>query len=119
MGQPATGGTGKTGPTIKAATLTTSWRLFGKLTRVDTLTLAGVPKGAKVTVTCTGKGCAFKKATLTATGKTIKLAERFKRRKLGANTVITITVANKTGHQALPLHAARRQVPQEVDQVGA
>ncbi len=97
-GTGGSGGTGgKTGPTVKAATLTTSWRLFGKLTRVDTLTLAGAPKGAKVTVTCTGKGCAFKKATLTATGKTIKLAERFKRRKLGANTVITITVANKTG----------------------
>jgi hypothetical protein len=97
----APGGTGdaggKGGLTVNAVRLTTVWRLFGKRTRVDTLTLAGVPKGAKVTVTCKGKGCAFKKKTLSATGKKIKLAKRFKRRKLRAKTVITITVANATG----------------------
>jgi hypothetical protein len=95
------GGNGNTGnsggATVKAAKLTTRWRLFGKLTRVDKLTLAGVPKGAKVTVTCKGKGCAFKKKTLTATGKTLKLAGRFKRHKLAAKTVITITVKDATG----------------------
>jgi hypothetical protein len=91
------GSGGTTGPTVMTARLTTGWRLFGKRTRVDTLTLAGAPKGAKVTVTCRGKGCAFKKKTLTATGKAIKLANRFKRHKLQANTVITITVTNATG----------------------
>jgi hypothetical protein len=88
---------GTTVPTVKKAKVTARWRLFGKRTRVDALTLAGAPKGAKVTVTCKGKGCAFKKKTLTATGKKIKLASRFKRHKLAAKTVITISVTNATG----------------------
>jgi hypothetical protein len=90
-----TGGSG--GPTVKTATLTVFWRLFGKQTRVDALTLEGVHKGAKVTVTCKGKGCAFKQKTLTATGAKIKLAKSFKKRKLAAKTVITITLADATG----------------------
>jgi hypothetical protein len=53
-----------------------------QLTRADALTLAGVPTGAKVTVTCQGKGCAFKKMTLTATGTKIKPPTASKRRKL-------------------------------------
>jgi hypothetical protein len=96
-GSGGSGNTSPTGPTVSAATLATRWRLFGKLTRVDLLTLSGVPKGAKVTLTCKGKGCAFKKATLTGTGKAIKLASRFKKRKLGAKAVITITVSDATG----------------------
>jgi len=100
--KPATSGTGgsgggTSGPTVKAATVTTFWRLFGKRTQVGTLTLGGVPKGAKVTVTCKGKGCAFKKARLTAKGGKTKLAKRFKKRKLAAKTVITITVSDATG----------------------
>ena len=108
--KPATGGAG-----VKAARVNTFWRLFGKRTQVGTLTLAGAPKGAKVTITCKGKGCAFKKAKLTANGGKIKLAKRFKKRKLAAKTVITITVAECERDQALPLHAARGQVPEEVD----
>ena len=64
---------------------------------MGTLTLGGVPAGAKVTVTCKGRQCAFKKLKLTSTGKRIKLAKRFKQRKLAAKTVITITVANASG----------------------
>ncbi len=85
------------GGTVKTAKLTAAWRLFGQRTRVDTLTLAGVPKGAKVTVACKGSGCAFKRKTLAATGAKMKLASRFKKHKLAARTVITITVANAAG----------------------
>jgi hypothetical protein len=97
-GGTTTGSGGTTsGPTVKTATLTVFWRLFGKKTRVDTLTLEGVHKGAKVTVTCKGKGCAFKKKAITATGAKITLAKSFKKRKLAAKTVITITLADATG----------------------
>ena len=65
--------------------------------QVGTLTLGHVPKGAKVTVTCKGKGCAFKKLKLTARGAKIKLAKRFKKRKLAAKTVITITISTPAG----------------------
>lgn len=91
------GGGGTSGPTVKAARVNTFWRLFGKRTQVGTLTLTGAPKGAKVTITCKGKGCAFKKAKLTAKGGKIKLAKRFKKHKLAAKTVITITVADASG----------------------
>jgi hypothetical protein len=93
----STGGTGTGGSDVRNATVTTFWQLFGKRTRIGTLTLEGAPKGAKVTVTCKGKGCAFKKKTLTSTGGKIKLAKRFKKRKLAAKTVITITVSDATG----------------------
>jgi hypothetical protein len=95
-------GTGDTGggtisPPVKLATVTTFWKLLGKRTQVGTLTLGHVPKGAKVTVTCKGKGCAFKKLKLTARGAKIKLAKRFKNRKLAARTVITITISTPAG----------------------
>jgi hypothetical protein len=70
------------GSRVKNATVNTFWQLFGKRTRVATLTLDGAPAGAKVTVTCKGRQCAFKKLKLTSTGKRIKLAKRFKKRKL-------------------------------------
>jgi hypothetical protein len=57
----------------------------------------GADTGAKVTVTCKGKGCAFKKLKLTARGAKIKLAKRFKKRKLAAKTVITITISTAAG----------------------
>jgi hypothetical protein len=97
-GTGAGGATGTTGgATVAGVKVATGWRLVGKRTRVDRLTLAGVPAGAKVTLACKGTGCIFKKATLTGTGKRIDLAGRFKRRRLGAGTVITITVADRTG----------------------
>jgi hypothetical protein len=92
-----TGGTGTISSPVRLATVTTFWKLFGKRTQVGTLTLGHVPKGAKVTVTCKGKGCAFKKLTLTARGPKIKLAKRFKKRKLAAKTVITITISTPAG----------------------
>jgi hypothetical protein len=96
------GGAGGTGngtisPPVKLATVTTFWKLFGKRTQVGTLTLGHVPKGAKVTVTCKGKRCAFKKLKLTARGAKIKLAKRFKKRKLAAKTVITIKISTAAG----------------------
>jgi hypothetical protein len=98
-GGSGTGGTsgGSISPPVKLATVTTFWKLFGKRTQVGTLTLGHVPKGAKVTVTCKGKGCAFKQLKLTSSGAKIKLAKRFKKRKLAAKTVITITITTPAG----------------------
>jgi Big-like domain-containing protein len=90
-------GSGTISPPVKLATVTTFWKLFGKRTQVGTLTLSHVPKGAKVTVTCKGKGCAFKKLKLSARRAKIKLAKRFKKRKLAAKTVIAITISTPAG----------------------
>ena len=89
--------------------VTTFWRLFGRHSR--SCTSAESPKGAKVTVTCKGKGCAFKKAKLTATGGKIKLAKRFKKRKLAAKTVITITVSDATGSKRFRYTLRARKFP--------
>ena len=77
---------------------------------MGTLTLDGVPKGAKVTVTCKGKGCAFKKLSSPRRAK-IKLAKRFKKRKLAAKTVITITVATRPAPSASATRCAPASSP--------
>ena len=64
------------------AKLNTFWKLYGKRTRVQTLTVGNAPLGSKVTISCKGKGCAFRKVTSTLTGPKLKLAVRFKARKL-------------------------------------
>jgi hypothetical protein len=110
--QPAGGGGGSgSGSSVKLTTVTTFWRLFGKRTQVATLTLGSVPAGAKVTVTCKGKACAFKKAKFTATRAKIKLAKRFKKRKLAPKTVITITVADATGSKRFRYTLRARKFP--------
>jgi hypothetical protein len=115
-GTGATGATGNGGPagntTTSTAKVAARWRLFGKRTRVDVLNLTGVAKGAKVMITCRGKGCAFKRTTLRSAGKTIRLAGRFKRHKLAAKTVITVTVTGATGTKRFryTLRAGKRPV---------
>ena len=56
------------------------------------------PTGAEVTVTCHRQGSApSRRRRSPPPGRSIKLADPFKRRKLAANTVITITVSNASG----------------------
>ncbi len=62
---------------------------------MGTLTVSNAPVGSKVTVTCKGKGCKFKRLALTVTGAKLPLAKRFKKQRLAANTVITITISKE------------------------
>jgi hypothetical protein len=89
-----TGGGAPTGGRIDAK-INTFWKLYGKRTRVQTLTVGNAPLGSKVTISCKGKGCAFRKVSSTLTGPKLKLAVRFKGRKLKAQTVITIVIAKE------------------------
>lgn len=113
----STGTTGTAGDTpaaiAKTAKVSARWRLFGKLTRVEKLAVSGVPKGTKVRVTCKGKGCAFKKVSLTAAGGTLNLVKRFKRHKLAAKTVITVTVTNSTGTKRFTYTLRAHKAPKE------
>ena len=72
--------------------LNTFWRLYGKRTKVQTLTVSNAPVGSKVTISCKGKGCKFRTVSSTVTGSTLKLAVKFKGKKLPARTVITVVV---------------------------
>ena len=55
--------------------------------------MTDAPVGAKVTLKCKGKGCAFKTRTLRLTGTQLALAKQFKKRKLASGTVISIVIA--------------------------
>ena len=75
------------------AKLNTFWKLYGKRTKVQTLTVSNAPLGSKVTISCQGRGCKFRKVSSTMSRPTLKLAVRFKGRKLPARTVITVVVS--------------------------
>lgn len=104
---PATGGGGgghtaggggpaiPSGPQAIGARVSNFWALFGKRTRVKRLTVRHLPAGATVTVKCKGRRCPFKRAVLHPEGSKVRLAKKFKRRKLRARTVITIVVAKE------------------------
>jgi uncharacterized repeat protein (TIGR02543 family) len=98
-GTPATGGSGGGGTPITGgkidAKLNTFWRLYGKRTKVQTLTVSNAPLGSKVTISCKGKGCKFRKVSSTLTRPTLKLAVRFKGKKLPARTRITVVVSKE------------------------
>ena len=59
---------------------------------MKSLNVTGVTKGARVTVTCKGKGCAFKTKTVTAKGTTVSLKSLFKGKRLATGARITIKV---------------------------
>jgi hypothetical protein len=101
-GKPSSGGQttgGSSAPTPTGgkidAKLNTFWRLYGKRTKVQTLTVSNAPAGSKVTISCKGKGCKFRKVSSTLTGTKLKLAVRFRGKKLPARTVITVTVTKQ------------------------
>jgi Bacterial Ig domain len=91
-----TNGTGNnTGVQPNPAHVLTFFTRFGRRTRVDKLTVSGAPAGARVVITCKSKrkGCALKRATVRFKGGSLKLAKRFKHRKLRAGAVITVVVS--------------------------
>jgi hypothetical protein len=94
------GGSGGPGGGVVAgqridALVRTFFTRFGRRTRVDRLTVVGAPQGARVTLTCKGKhgACPFKRRQLSFHGRSLKLAPRFKHRKLRTGTVLTIVVS--------------------------
>jgi Ca2+-binding RTX toxin-like protein len=68
--------------------VTHRWDLAGTWSRVVQLKITQLPAGAKLTVTCKGRGCAFKSSTTTK-GDLTKL---FKRRKLSKGAVVSIKI---------------------------
>jgi len=88
------GGSAPAGGKIDAK-LNTFWRLDGKRTKLQTVTVANAPASAKVTISCKGKGWKFRKVASTVRGSKLKLAVKFKGRKLPARTVITVVVTKE------------------------
>ncbi len=64
------------------------WDLAAGWSRVVELKITQLPAGAKLTVTCKGRGCPFK--TRAAAGG--DLAKLFKRRRLSKGAVVDVTI---------------------------
>jgi len=69
------------------------WASTGATARFALLLVTEVADGAKVTVTCAGRGCAFKRKAPEIMGGRAALTELFKNRALRRGTVVRIAVS--------------------------
>lgn len=75
------------------STVTTRWAVFLRYTQLKRLVINDVPAGAKVRVSCKGKGCPFtsRRFARSAAGRAIA-TKPFKRKRLKPGVVITVRV---------------------------
>jgi hypothetical protein len=94
--QPATGG-GSTGlgaiPARLAAHVSVKWRRAGRVTRVRSLIITRLPAAAKVTVSCRGKGCSFRRGTFSARRGKVSLTKALRKARLRKGARLTLTVS--------------------------
>ena len=68
-------------------------RVAGGITRISTLRLRRVPGGATVNLSCTGRGCPFRRKTVRVRkGKSRTVAFKALQRRMRAGTTVVITV---------------------------
>jgi hypothetical protein len=79
-------------PRVSSAT-----KRSGAMTTFTKLTVSGLPSGAKVQISCKGKGCAFRTRSLTVKGATLNVLRALKRLRLGSGAVLTVRVTNAAG----------------------
>jgi hypothetical protein len=76
-----------------AARLAAKWRRAGHTTRVRSFTITRLPAGAKVSVTCKGKGCPFSHRTFKARRGKISLTKALRRARLRKHARLTLTIS--------------------------
>ena len=79
----------------------------GRMLRVRRLTLTGVPARARVRVTCKGRGCPFRAASLRPSGGRLALTNRLRRARLQRGARLAITVSSPGNLDALILFVAQ------------
>jgi hypothetical protein len=91
------------------------WELSSRWSRPVQLTVREAPAGAKVIVSCRGRGCAFKARTVSTSGSRATLASLFKRRKLskGAVVDVAITAPGQIGKVVRFTVRGRKKLPQQ------
>jgi hypothetical protein len=105
-GQPVGGGA--LGTAQSQARVTYRAKAGKRFTRITKLAVDGLSAGAKVTVSCAGKGCTLRSKTLTASGPRLALTKLVRRAKLRPGTVVKVTVA---GQQTTKLTVRRGKAP--------
>jgi len=91
---PAAGGTETPKPAVLAARTSFSWAFIGARTALTRVEIAGLRGGETATITCKGKGCAFKSKTYRKLKKgKKKLSALFgRKRKLATGTRVEVRV---------------------------
>ena len=109
-GQTPTGGGAPSTPQAPAINVrfTHDYVYVGKLTKFTSLAIAGLPKTAKVTVSCKGGGCTGKSKTLKHPGGKLNVLKALKGLKLKSGAKLTITVRGEGNAQANAYYAIRQ-----------
>lgn len=81
------------GPAPRRAKVTARWHATRKSTTVRSLRVSGLDAGASVKLSCRGKGCPAKPATLHPAGATADLTRLLRGRRLRAGAVVRVTVS--------------------------
>jgi hypothetical protein len=77
---------------VLSAKLASSFQVKGKRTVIRRLVLTGIPDGAKVRLTCKGKGCPFRSKTFRPKHGSVSLTKVFRHRKLANKARLSISV---------------------------
>ena len=103
------GGTlpGPTAPTF-GVRFTHDYLFVGKQTKFVSLLIHGLPKTAKVTVSCKGGGCAGKSKTLKHSGGKFNVVKALKSLKLKPGAKLTVTVRGEGNAQAIARYVIRQ-----------
>lgn len=101
-------------PRITSA-IRTSWAVKGSRLTATSLKAIGVPKGAKIVVTCKGKHCTFKKKTIKLKNKaTVNLLKHLGRHgshfRAGQTLAVRITATGKVGRYVV-FHLKAGKIP--------
>ena len=80
----------------------------GKVTTFTSLAISGLPKTAKVTVTCKGSGCAGKSKTIKHSGGKLNVLKALKQLKLKAGATLVVAVRGAGGAQSVAKYVIRK-----------
>ena len=89
------GGTGSAPPFDPFISSLFVWK--GPLTTFTLLKVTRLPAGARVQATCRGKGCAFRKRSLTRKSDTLNVLKALKRLRLRTGAVLTMRITGAQG----------------------
>jgi hypothetical protein len=79
---------------VVRATFASGWSVFTRWTLVTKLQVKDAPAGAKLRVTCKGKGCPFARRSVKLKQGAANLSKRFKDKRLRPGTVIELRVTS-------------------------
>ncbi len=91
--------------------ITGNFAYKGAKTRVVQLAVTRLPKGAKVQVLCTGKGCPFKRKSIANKGAKLNVLKALKRLTVRAGAVLRLRITGAAGEQKVATWKVRRGRP--------